>query len=88
MSFDKNLLDIICCPATRLPMSAMSTATLAKLNGLIQEQKIRDRDDTVVTEELQEALVTDDGQIAYPVVDGIPVLLEERGISLSQLDAS
>ena len=69
-------------------MSAMSTATLAKLNGLIQEQKIRDRDDTVVTEELQEALVTDDGQIAYPVVDGIPVLLEERGISLSQLDAS
>ncbi|MEE8249068.1 MAG: Trm112 family protein [Gammaproteobacteria bacterium] len=88
MSFDKNLLDIICCPVTRLPMSAMSTATLAKLNGLIQEQKIRDRDDTVVTEELQEALVTDDGQIAYPVVDGIPVLLEERGISLSQLDAS
>lgn len=88
MSFDKNLLDIICCPATRLPMAAMSPATLAKLNGLIEEQKIRSRDDAVVTEALQEALVTDDGQIAYPVVDGIPVLLEERGISLSQLDSS
>ena len=88
MSFDKNLLDIICCPATRLPMAVMSTAMLAKLNGLIQEQKIRNRDDSLVTEELQEALVTDDGQIAYPVADGIPVLLEERGISLSQLDAS
>lgn len=88
MSFDKNLLDIICCPVTRLPMEAMSPATLAKLNGLIQEQKIKSRDDAVVTEALQEALVTDDGQIAYPVVDGIPVLLEERGISLSQLDAS
>ncbi len=87
MSFDRNLLDIICCPVTRLPMAAMSTSTLAKLNGLIQEQKIRNRDDAVVTEELQEALVTDDGKIAYPVVDGIPVLLEERGISLSQLDA-
>ena len=88
MSFDKNLLDIICCPATRLPMAVMSTAMLAKLNGLIQKQKIRNRDDSLVTEELQEALVTDDGQIAYPVADGIPVLLEERGISLSQLDAS
>lgn len=87
MSFDKDLLDIICCPVTRLPMQAMSAGVLAKLNGLIQEQKIRNRDDDVVTEELQEALVTDDGKIAYPVVDGIPVLLEERGISLSQLDA-
>ena len=86
MSFDKNLLDIICCPVTRLPMEAMSTGALAKLNGLIQEQKIRNRDDDVLTEALQEALVTDDGKIAYPVVDGIPVLLEERGISLSQLD--
>lgn len=86
MSFDKNLLDIICCPVTRLPMDSMSTATLAKLNGLIQEQKIKSRDDAVVSEELQEALVTDDGKIAYPVVDGIPVLLEERGISLTQLD--
>ncbi len=86
MSFDKDLLDIICCPVTRLPMAAMSTGALAKLNGLIQEQKIRNRDDDVLTEELQEALVTDDGKIAYPVVDGIPVLLEERGISLSQLD--
>ncbi|MEE9570714.1 MAG: Trm112 family protein [Gammaproteobacteria bacterium] len=86
MSFDKDLLDIICCPVTRLPMEAMSTSALAKLNGLIQEQKIRNRDDDVLTEALQEALVTDDGKIAYPVIDGIPVLLEERGISLSQLD--
>lgn len=86
MSFDKNLLDIICCPVTRLPMVSMSTVTLAKLNGLIQEQKIKSRDDAVLSEELQEALVTDDGKIAYPVVDGIPVLLEERGISLTQLD--
>lgn len=88
MSFDKNLLDIICCPVTRLPMEPMLTATLAKLNGLILEQKIKDRGDAVVTEELQDALVTDDGKIAYPIVDGIPVLLEERGISLTQLDAS
>ncbi len=87
MSFDKNLLDIICCPVTRQPMEPMLAATLAKLNGLIQEQKIRNCADAVVTEELQEALVTDDGKIAYPVVDGIPVLLEERGISLTQLDA-
>ncbi len=88
VGFDKNLLDIVCCPATRQPMVSMSSATLATLNSLVREQKIRDRDDALVTEELQEALVTDDGKIAYPIVDGIPVLLAERGISLSQLNAS
>jgi uncharacterized protein YbaR (Trm112 family) len=88
MSFDTNLLDIVCCPATRQPMVSMSSATLARLNSLVREQKLRDHDDALVTEELKEALMTDDGKIAYPVVNGIPVLLVERGISLSQLDAS
>jgi uncharacterized protein YbaR (Trm112 family) len=69
-------------------MVSMSSATLAKLNSLVREQKLRDHDDVLVTEELKEALMTDDGKIAYPVVTGIPVLLVERGISLSQLDAS
>ena len=85
MSFDKKLLDIICCPATRQPMESMPSATLARLNSLVREQKIRDREDALVTEELQEALITDDGKVAYPIVDGMPVLLEERGIPLSQL---
>ncbi len=66
----------------------MVETTLAKLNSLVREQKIRDRDGALVTEEPKEALMTDDGKIAYPVVDGIPMLLAERGISLSQLDAS
>ena len=69
-------------------MTSNFYAIWAKLNSLVREQKIRDRDDALVTEELKEALMTDDGKIAYPVVDGIPVLLVERGISLSQLNAS
>ena len=88
MSFDNNLLDIICCPVTRQPMSRISSATLEKLNGLIKEHKISNRDDALITKELGDALVTDDGKIAYPVDDGIPVLLAERGIALSQLNAA
>ncbi len=88
MSFDSDLLDIICCPATRQPVASMPRDMLTKLNSLIQDQKIRARDDALVTEELASALVTEDGKLAYPVVDGIPIMLEERGISLSQLGAS
>jgi uncharacterized protein YbaR (Trm112 family) len=88
VSVDSNLLDIICCPVTRQPLATMPKATLAELNGLIQAQKIKARDGALVTDELAEALVTEDGKLAYPVVDDIPVLLEERGISLSLLEGS
>lgn len=88
MTFDNNLLDIICCPVTRQPMSKLASATLARLNELIKEQRISNRDETLVSEELEAALVTDDGKLAYPIVDGIPVLLAERGIALAQLNAS
>jgi uncharacterized protein YbaR (Trm112 family) len=86
VSFDTKLLDIICCPVTRQPMQAMPAARLTKLNALIEDQQVRDRADQLVAEVLEQALVTDDGKIAYPVIDGIPVLLEERGISLAQFD--
>ena len=44
------------------------------------------RDGTVLTTELRGALITRDGKLAYPVEDEIPVLLEDHGIVLSQLE--
>ena len=34
---------------------------------------------------MREALVTQDSKVVYPVVDGIPILLEEKGIGTTQL---
>jgi len=86
MSFDAKLFDIISCPVTRQPIYIMPASRLAKLNTLIQEEKIRDQSEDTVAATLEQALVTEDGKLAYPVVDGMPVLLEERSIALSQLD--
>ena len=69
-------------------MDTMGASRLARLNTLIQEARIRDRSEDTLTTTLEQALVTEDGKLAYPVVDGMPVLLEERGIALSQLDGS
>ena len=87
MSLDSRLLDIICCPVTHSPLARMGADGLERLNALIAEAKIVNRGEETVTEALDDALVTRDGKLAYPVRDGIPVLLAEQGISLSQLDA-
>jgi uncharacterized protein YbaR (Trm112 family) len=85
LSFDTALLAILCCPVTQLPLRLMTQAELSALNETIAEGGIKHRDGTPVEEPLEQALSTEDGRLAYPVTDGIPVLLEERGIALSQL---
>lgn len=85
MTLDRKLLDIICCPVTHLPLQILASSELAQLNRLIGDGDIKTRDDTTVSEPLEEALVTDDGKLVYPVRDGIPVLLEECAIHMAQL---
>ena len=88
MTVDPHVLDFIRCPVTRQPVSPLSGDDLAKLNHLVGEGTLKSRDDTLVSTELSEALVTEDGKVAYPIVDGFPLMMEEHGILLSQLDAS
>lgn len=87
MSLDNRLLDIICCPVTHSPLSRIGGHELERLNALIAQAKIKNCGDELVTDTLEDALVTRDGKLAYPIRDGIPVLLGELGISMAQLDA-
>jgi uncharacterized protein YbaR (Trm112 family) len=86
MSMSEQLLDILCCPVTHAPLLPMPEDRLERLAAAIERGTIKDRGDRVLTEPLTEALVTRDGKLAYPVVDGIPVLLEDCGILMAQLD--
>ena len=82
---DKKLLTILCCPVTRKGLQPARADLLSAINAAIKAGDLSNREGTVLTETLPEALVTDDGKLMYPVSDGIPVLLEGESGSLRGL---
>ena len=80
---DKKLLDIVCCPLTRLPLQLLDGTRLARLNAAIEGGGVRAGMRPRTT--LSPTLVTRDGRLVYPVREGIPILLEEESIDWKQL---
>ncbi len=83
---DKRLLSILCCPVTHKSLSLARPELMKKINTAINAGKLVNRDGAELSESLNEALITEDGKIMYPVNDGIPVLLEGESVGLNQLD--
>jgi len=84
MPVDGKLLEILCCPVSKSPLSMLGQQKLDKLNAAISAGEVLFVDGEEVEEQLQEALITADGKVIYPVQEDIPVLLEENGIGTTQ----
>ena len=82
---DRKLLDILCCPATRQPLSLLDTRGIDSLNHAIAAGGVQRVDQTPQTTPLRQALVTQDRKRVYRVEDGIPVLLAEEAIATAQV---
>jgi uncharacterized protein YbaR (Trm112 family) len=83
---DKRLLVILRCPVTHKGLAVAKSDLLDRVNAAIAAGGLSNRDGTVLSEALEEALVTDDEKLVYPVANGIPVLLEGESISLDQVE--
>ena len=86
MPLDRKLLDILCCPATKVPVRPLRRDELKRVNERISAEQLLYMDENPVTEPLTEGLVTNNGERVYRIDDGIPVMLEERGILVRELD--
>ena len=82
---DKKLLSILCCPVTHKGLSLARADLLKSINTAIAAGQLVNRDGQVVSGDMTEALVTDDGKTLYPINDGIPVLLEGASVVLDQM---
>jgi uncharacterized protein YbaR (Trm112 family) len=85
MPIDGKLLEILCCPVSKTPLTRLPTDKLKKLNAAIAAGAVQFVHGETVTEELREGLMTEDAKVVYPVIDDIPILLEEKGIGTTQL---
>ena len=85
MPVDGKLLEILCCPVSKTPLRHLESARLEKLNAAINAGEVQTVRGENIESELTEALITDDSKVIYPVIDSIPVLLEDRGIGTTQL---
>ena len=84
MPVNGKLLEILCCPVSKTPLTVLGRQKLDKLNDAIKSGEALFVDGEKVTDPLQEALITEDGKVIYPVQDDIPVLLVEKGIGTTQ----
>ena len=55
---------------------------LDQLNEQIRKGELKTRDGGLVLDLLEEGLVREDGQVLYPVREGIPIMLLSEAISL------
>lgn len=85
MPIDGKLLEILCCPVSKTPLTRLTTGRLKVLNEAISAGKIQYVLGDIVDQPLREALITEDSRVIYPVIDEIPILLEEKGIGTTQL---
>ena len=79
---DPELLDILVCPETKQPVRVADEALLERLNAAIERGELRNASGEAVEEPLDGGLVREDGEVLYPVVDDIPVMLVDEAIPL------
>ena len=78
-----DLLDMLRCPVTRQSLAPANADQLARLNGEIAAGRLSNAAGVPIADPLDAALVRADGTAAYPVRDGIPVLLADERVTFS-----
>lgn len=86
MPLSKEMLEILCCPVTKVPVKMLSEGKLKLVNELIGKRAVKDVEGNPVEEPLSEAVITEDKQTIYRIDDDIPVMLVSSGIPGDQIE--
>ncbi len=76
------------CPEDHSELTAANPQLVNRINHAVAQGRLKNRSGNIVPKPLDGALVRADGQIAYPIVDEIPVLLVDEGIRLVEFEST
>jgi uncharacterized protein len=82
---DKKLLSILTCPTDHSPLNEAGGQVIARLNRAIAAGRVKNQAGRLVERPIDGGLIRADRTLLYPILDGIPVLLADEAIALSQL---
>lgn len=85
MPVKDDLLEILCCPLTKVSLKVVDADTVAMINDRIAAGEVQYESGAAVTDPLEEALATVDNQRLYAIKDSIPVMLVDESIPAAQL---
>lgn len=79
------LLSLLRCPIDRSPLAEASEALLETVNTAIREHRAYNLGGKLVEQAIDGGLIRRAGDLLYPVVDGIPLLIRDEAISLASI---
>ncbi len=79
------LLAMLRCPEDHSRLSLADGELIARLNAAVAGGRLKNRSGQTIEKPVEGALVRADGQMAYPIIDEIPILLVDEGIRLAEL---
>ena len=82
---DQQLLSMLCCPENKQAVSLIDQEKLQILNEKIAMGKLQNKSGKLVKEKLEGALLRADQAVAYPIRDGIPIMLIDEGLVVTEI---
>lgn len=79
------LMELLVCPENHARLALAEPTLLDRLNQAIAQGRVVNRGGQPVVDPLLDGLVRDGGDLLYPIVDGIPVMLIDEAIALDSL---
>jgi uncharacterized protein YbaR (Trm112 family) len=88
MTLDAELLALLVCPETHQDVTLATLEEIARLNEAIHAGQVKTVGGKEMAETVEAALIRIDRAIAYPIREGIPVMLVPEGLVISGIDLS
>ncbi len=82
-----SVLQILVCPQTKQPLTRTDKSLIETVGNMVNKGLLQTIGGRTVADKPIELLLRQDKKVAYPICDGIPVLLVEEGIDLSSLES-